>query len=54
VLQRGDERLLDCLLGEVEVAQLADEGRERATRLLAEDTIDFGARIRRFGWFGGR
>lgn len=53
MLQRGDEGFLDRLLGEIEVTELADEGREGPAGLLAEDTIDFGARIRRVGGLGG-
>jgi hypothetical protein len=54
VLERGDERLLDRLFGEVEVAELADERREGAAGLLAEDTVDGGARIRGLGVGGSR
>ena len=39
-LERGDERLLDRLLGEIEVAEDADEGRDRSPGLLAEQAID--------------
>ena len=35
-LERADEGLLDGLLGEVEVAEDADERRDRPPRLLAE------------------
>jgi hypothetical protein len=54
VLERGDERLLDRLFGEVEVAELADERRESAAGLLAEDTVNGGARIRVPGVRGSR
>lgn len=40
-----DERFLDGLLGEIKVAKLADEGRERTSGLIAEDAIDDGMRI---------
>jgi hypothetical protein len=49
VLERGDERLLDGLFGEVEIAKLADERGKRPPGLLAEDAIDDGARIRGTG-----
>ena len=39
-LERRDERLLDRLLGEVEVAKDADERRDRPARFLAEQAID--------------
>ena len=39
-LQGGDERLLDGLLGEVEVAEDPDQGRDRSPLLLAEQAID--------------
>jgi hypothetical protein len=35
-IERGDERVLDRLLGEIEVAEDADERRDRPTLLLAE------------------
>ena len=44
-LQRGDERVLDRLLGEVEVAEDADQRRDRPALLLTEDTVDDGVRI---------
>ena len=39
-LERRDERLLDHLLGEVEVAQHADERRDRASRAFTEQAVD--------------
>ena len=39
-LERGDERLLDDLLGEVEVAEDADERRDRPPLLFAEQAVD--------------
>jgi hypothetical protein len=39
-LQRDRERLLDCLLGEVEVAEDADEARDRLPRLPPEQAVD--------------
>jgi hypothetical protein len=45
VLQGGDERLLDGLFGEVEIAKLADERGKRPPGLLAEDAIDDGTSI---------
>jgi hypothetical protein len=38
---QGDgERLLDCVLGEVDVAEGADQGGDRSAGLLAEDPAD--------------
>jgi hypothetical protein len=39
-LERPDERLLDGLLGEVEVTQDADERRDRPSRFLTEQAVD--------------
>ena len=40
---QGDgERLLDCVLGEVDVAEDADQGGDRSAGLLAEDPADRG------------
>jgi hypothetical protein len=39
-LECGDERVLDRLLGEVEVAEDADERRDRPSLLLAEQAVD--------------
>jgi hypothetical protein len=39
-LERRDERVLDCLLGEIEVADRPDEGRVDPARLLAEQALD--------------
>ena len=39
-LQGGDERLLDGLLGKVEVTEDPDQGRDRSALLLAEQAID--------------
>jgi len=39
-LQRRRERVLHHLLGEVEVAEEADQRREDPTRFLAEDALD--------------
>ena len=44
-LQGGDERLLDRFLGEVEVAEDANQRCDRPALLLAEDTVDDGVRI---------
>jgi hypothetical protein len=38
--QRDRERLLDCVLGEVDVAEGADQSGDRSTGLLAEDPAD--------------
>src|SRR6185503_1301826 len=40
VLERRDERVLHALLGEVEIAEAAHEGRGQPTGLLAEDGGD--------------
>ncbi len=45
MLEGRDECLLNGLLGEIEVAELADEGRECAPGLFAEDAIDDGMGI---------
>ena len=39
-LECGDERVLDRLLGEVEVAEDADERRDRPALLFAEQAVD--------------
>ena len=39
-LERADERVLDRLLGEVEVARHPDQRRDRPALLLAEQPID--------------
>jgi hypothetical protein len=39
-LQRDEERLLDRLLGELEVAQRPREGGDRPSRLAAEQAVD--------------
>ena len=39
-LERRDERLLDGLLGEIEVAEDANERRDRPARFLAEQAVD--------------
>ena len=39
-LERDDEGVLDRFLGQVEVAQHADESRDRAPRLLTEHAVD--------------
>ena len=44
-LQRGDERVLDGLLGEVEVAEHADQRRDRPALLLAEEAVDDGVGV---------
>jgi hypothetical protein len=41
-LQRGCERILKRVLGEVEVAEGADQGREDAAALLAEEAVSVG------------
>jgi hypothetical protein len=49
-LEGDDERLLDGLLGRVEVAQDPNEGGDRPSRLVAEQTVDDPARLRYFGY----
>ena len=44
-LEGDDERLLDRLLGEVEVAEDADQRCDRPALLLAEDAVDDGVRV---------
>jgi hypothetical protein len=44
-LERADERLLDRFLGEVEVAEDADERCDRPPRFLAEQAIDEFVRL---------
>src|SRR4029453_18699670 len=39
-LRRDRECLLGCLLGEIEVPEVADEGRQDAAPLVAEDLVD--------------
>ena len=39
-LERTDERVLDGLLGQIEVARHPDEGRDRPSLLLAEEAVD--------------
>jgi hypothetical protein len=39
-LERDEERVLDRLLGEVEIAEHSDERRDRPSRLLAEQAVD--------------
>ena len=39
-LERGDERVLDGLLGQIEIAEDADERRDRPSLLFAEEAID--------------
>ena len=39
-LEGGDERVLDGFLGEVEVAEDADQRRDRPSLLLAEQAVD--------------
>ena len=39
-LERDHERVLDRLLGEVEVAEDADQGRDRPSRLAPEQAVD--------------
>ena len=46
MLERRDHRLLQRVLGEVEVAEDADEGGEDRSRLAAEDQLDVGLRRR--------
>ena len=46
-LERDDERLLDRLLGEIEVAEDADQGRDRPPRLAPEQAVDY---IRALGY----
>ena len=41
-LQRGHERVLDRFLGEVDVAEEADQAGHRPARLRAEDPLDLG------------
>ena len=40
LLGRHHERVLDRLLGDVDVAEEADQGRDRPAGLLAEDLLD--------------
>ena len=47
-LEGDDERLLDRLLGEVEVAEDADERRDRPARFLAEQAVDDSVGVRRW------
>src|SRR6185503_13066609 len=47
-LDRDGECVLDRLLGDVDVAEDADQDRDRASVLLAEDTLDLR------GWRAGR
>ena len=49
-LDRGDEGVLDRLLGEVDVAEDADQDGDRAAVFLAEDTFD----LRRVGGHGAQ
>ena len=44
VLQGLDQRLRDELLGQVEVAEVADQARREPARLLSEDTLQQGVR----------
>jgi hypothetical protein len=44
-LEGDDERFLDRLLGVVEVAENANEGRDRPSRLVPEQTVDDPARL---------
>ena len=44
-LTGDEERLLDRLLGEVDVAQRAGEGRDRPPRLAAEQAVDDGGGV---------
>jgi hypothetical protein len=53
-LERGEEGLLDRLLGEIEVTQDADQGCDRPALLLAEDAVDDGVRIGCLGHAPGR
>jgi hypothetical protein len=39
-LRRDRKRLLGCLLGKIEVPEVADKGREDAAPLVAEDLVD--------------
>ena len=39
-LERDDERLLDRVLGDVEVTEDADQGRDRPPRLVPEQAVD--------------
>ena len=41
-LERNRERVLERVLGEIEVAENAREDRERASPLLLEDGLDYG------------
>ena len=52
---RRGERVLDRLLGDVDVAEDADQDRHRAAVLLAEDTLDLrgcGAQYSASSWNG--
>ena len=46
-LERDDERLLDRLLGQIEVAEDADQRRDRPPRLAPEQAVDY---IRALGY----
>jgi hypothetical protein len=43
-LQRRGERVLDRLLGDIDVTEDTDQDGHRATVLLAEDTLDLRGR----------
>ncbi len=45
MLKGRQERLLDGLLGKIEVPQLADEDRDRPPGFLAEDPVDDGTGV---------
>ncbi len=51
-LERADERLLDGLLGQVEIADRADQARDHQPLLLAEQAVDGLARRVRPGQEG--
>jgi hypothetical protein len=42
------ERVLDCILGELKVAYMADQSREYGGTLVAKGALDGGGRIARF------
>jgi hypothetical protein len=39
-LERRDDRVLDHLVGEVEVAEETDQGRGQSSTLLTDDTLE--------------
>src|SRR5438552_19003499 len=52
LLHRRSKGILQALLGELEIANEADQRREDATRLVAEDRLDAGRGYPRFACHG--